>query len=154
MNLFSELLFTSDHPDLWRVDASESQPVSTDDSFKRLHNQVTNTGIEVESSKDPLVHSSFDRKTGAAIRRGGQVHDRLPDHELEPVTEIDVGRALQHFPDDLVRVTTHCCFHSLNRQVNIHRCSSRPESQLERITALQNPWRWFFPEQPCQQTVE
>ncbi len=123
MNLFSELLLASDHPDARRFDASESQPVPADDCFQRLHNHVTNAGIQVESGKDPFVHSSFDRIASPAIRRGGQIDDRRSDRVLEPVTKRDVSHALQHPAYNLVRVTTRrcCCPHSLQCQVDVHR---------------------------------
>ena len=87
-----------------------------------LGNHVTNARVQVESGEGPFVHPSFDGITGAAIRRGGQIHRRRPDRKLEPITERDTGRTLQHCPDNLVSVTTPChCFHSLHRQVNVHR---------------------------------
>jgi hypothetical protein len=71
MNLFSELLLASDHPDLRRFDTSESKPVPADDRIKRLHNHIADAGVQMEAGKDPFVHSSFDGIAGPAVRRAG-----------------------------------------------------------------------------------
>ena len=156
VNLLGELLFARDRPNPRRFDAGESQPVPADDGLKRLHNHIANAGVQVESGEDPFVHSSFDGIAGPPVRRGGQIHGRRSDRVLEPVTERDVSHFLQHLPYNPIRVIARrcCCHHSLQRQVDVHRGSSSLEAQLQRITTLQNPGRWFFPEQPCQQTVE
>ena len=60
MNLFGELLFVSDHPNLRRFDAGEFQPVPALDRFQRLHHHVTNASVQVESGKRSFVHSTFD----------------------------------------------------------------------------------------------
>jgi len=59
--------------------------------------------------------------TGAAVRRRGQIHRRRPDRELEPVTERDIGRALEHLPYDLVLVAAGRCCDPLHRQVDVYR---------------------------------
>jgi hypothetical protein len=66
-HLFGELLFASNHPDPRRLDAGESQPVLADNCFEWLHNHVSDAGVQVESGKDPPIHSSFDRIAGPAI---------------------------------------------------------------------------------------
>jgi len=106
MNLFGELLFTSDHPDSRRFDSSETKPIPADDGVQRLHNQITDAGVQMESGKGPFIHSRFDGIASPAVRRGGQIHDGRSDHVLEPVTESDVSNTLQHLPYNLVRVTT------------------------------------------------
>jgi hypothetical protein len=60
MNLFGEPLFASDHPDPRPFDRGESQPVPALDRLQRLHDRVTNTAVQMESGKDPFVHSSFN----------------------------------------------------------------------------------------------
>jgi hypothetical protein len=121
VNLLGELLFASDHQDTRRFDAGESQPVPAHDCFQRSHNHVTNARVQVESGEGPFVHSSFDRIAGAAVRRRGQIHRRRPNHELEPVTERDIGRALEHLPNDLVLVAAGGCCDPLHRQVDVYR---------------------------------
>ena len=91
VNLFGELLFASNHSDLRVFDTSESQPVAADDRFQRLHNHITNAGIQVESCKGSFVHPSFDGIARPAVRRGGQIRDRRSDLELEPVAERQVN---------------------------------------------------------------
>ena len=122
MNLFGELLFTSDHPDSRRFDSGESKPIPADDGVQRLHNHITDAGVQMESGKDPFVHSIFDGIASPALRRGGQIHDRRSDQVFEPVSERDVSNILQHLPYNLVRVTTRrcCCHYSLQRQVDVH----------------------------------
>ena len=75
----------------------------------------------MESGKNPLVHASFDRIAGAAVRRRGQIHDRRSDRKLEPVAESHGGRTLQHLPYDLVLVTARGCGDSLHCEVDVHR---------------------------------
>jgi len=111
MNLLSELLFASDHPNSRRFDSSET----------RLHSHITGTGVQMKSGKDPFVHSRFDRIPGSAVRRGGQIHDSRSDHILEPVSERYVSRALQHLTCNQVRVSTRQCCYSLHRFVNVDR---------------------------------
>ena len=109
MNLFSELLLTSDHPHARRFDASESRPVSADDCFQRLHNHVTNAGIQVESGKDPFVHSSFDRIASPAVlvyRAFNRIGDeKVPDAKtlarLGPVIE---AKAVEQLHERLVKL--------------------------------------------------
>src|SRR6516225_4729116 len=60
MELFGDLLLAGDHPNLRRLDPSESQPVPADDRFQRRRYHVTNAGVQVESGEDPIVHPSFD----------------------------------------------------------------------------------------------
>lgn len=98
MNLFSERLFTSDHPDPRRFDTCKSEPIPAGDCVLRIHDHITNAGVEMESGKDPLVHSRFDGVTCPALRRGGQIHDRRSDHILKPITKMNMNRGLQHLP--------------------------------------------------------
>jgi hypothetical protein len=90
MNLLGELLFASNHQDTRRFDASESQPVPPHNCLQRSYNHITDPGVQMESGKNPLVHSSFDGIAGPAVRRGGQIDDRRSDYELEPI--IEMGR--------------------------------------------------------------
>src|SRR5258708_29480825 len=104
MNLFGELLFASDHPNLRRFDAGESQPIPALNRFQRMHNNVTNAGVQVESGKGSFVHSSFDGIAGTAVRRGGQIQDGPSDRIREPISERDVSHTLQHLAYYLVCV--------------------------------------------------
>jgi uncharacterized protein (TIGR03067 family) len=106
MNLFGELLFASDHPDPRRFDASESQPVPADDCFKRLHNHVTNAGVQVEAGKDP-VNSEASAKNQEA--KPGNANDakmlqgewRIVDMEMDgKVSRRDVTGAPIIFTGD------------------------------------------------------
>ena len=63
MNLFGELLFATDHPNPRRFDARESQPVPAGDCFQRLHNHVTNAGVQVA----PLNSVRIDGADAAGI---------------------------------------------------------------------------------------
>src|SRR6516165_1724423 len=67
VELFGELLLAGDHPNLRRLDASESQPVPADYRFQRRRYYVTNAGVQVESSEYQFVHASFDGIAGAAV---------------------------------------------------------------------------------------
>ncbi len=97
------------------------QPVPADDGFQRLHYRVTYAGVQMESAKDPFVHSSFDRVSRTAIRCGGQIHDRRSDRELEPVAERRDGRVLQHLSDNVVLVAARRCRDPLHRAVDVYR---------------------------------
>ena len=115
MDLFSELLFARDHPDLRRFDPGESEPVPAFDCFQRLHDNVTDASIQMESGEDPPVHSSFDWIAGTAVWRRSQIHDGRSDRVLEPVTERNISHALQHLPNNPVCsppadvAATTCC---------------------------------------------
>ena len=61
MDLLSELLFASDHPYSRRFDTGEPQPIPADDRFQRLNNHVADACIQMETSENAAVHSSFDR---------------------------------------------------------------------------------------------
>ena len=61
-----------------RFDAGESQPVPAADCFHRLHNHITDAGVQMESDKNPFGHSSFDGIASAAVWRRGRIHDRRP----------------------------------------------------------------------------
>ncbi len=121
MDLLSELLFAGNHLSAHRFDSSEPQPVPADDRLQRLHNNITNAGIEVEPSKDPPVHSGFDWKTGAAIRRSGQIQDRRPNRVFEPIAERSASSILQHLPDDLIRILRFRPLYSLQREIDVNR---------------------------------
>src|SRR5271157_5417254 len=86
MNLFSELLLASDHPDARRFDASESQPVPADDCFQRLHNHVTNAGIQVESGKDPFVQVNRMARSLSGIDSA-----EAPNMSPDVCTGFDIG---------------------------------------------------------------
>jgi len=126
MNLLRELLFASDHHDSRRFDAGESQPVPADDRFQRLHNHVTDACIQMETGENAFVHASFDRESRATVGRGGQIHDRRPDHELEPVAERNISRGLQHRPQNFDLAGVHSR-HSPYSQVDVHGGPSRLE---------------------------
>ena len=109
----------------WATVFVRGSPISagpvTGGSILQPINHVTNATSQVESGEGPFVHSSFDRIAGAAVRRRGQIHRRRPDHELEPVTERDIGRALEHVPNDLVLVAAGGCCDPLHGQVDVYR---------------------------------
>ncbi len=80
MNLFGELLFASDHPNLRRFDAGESQPIPALDRFQRMHNNVTNAGVQVESGKGSFVPSNFDGIAGTAVARQSNPRRAVRSH--------------------------------------------------------------------------
>ena len=119
MDLLGELLLASDHADARRCDAGESQPVPAFDFVMRLNNDVTNARVQMKSGENPRVHSGLDRITGAAVWRGGQIHHSRSDDVLEPVTQLYVGRPLQHLVNGWLTST-------LSEADEITRCTVSP----------------------------
>jgi hypothetical protein len=92
MDLLSELLFASDHPDGGLFNAGEVEQIGTLDSLDRLHYDVANSSVYMKLGEDSSVHPRVNCVASAAIWRTCEFHRWRPNRVFQPVIEIDAGR--------------------------------------------------------------